>query len=123
MEEAGRIRRGYFVRGVAANQFAMPAALDLLRSLREEPSPSDVVRLAAVDPANPYGTLLPWPRRPEGRGPTRSAGATVILVNGQFGVWVGRGRQIIVNLPEDEPQRSTLARAVAEQLARIIPAD
>ncbi len=119
MEEAGRIRRGYFVRGVAANQFAMPAALDLLRSLREEPAPPDVVRLAAADPANPYGTLLPWPRRPEGRGPTRTAGASVILVNGQLGAWIGRGRQIIVNLPDEEPQRSTVARAVADRLAQM----
>src|SRR5439155_12117810 len=38
MEEAGRIRRGYFVAGLGATQFALPGALDLLRSLRE---PSD----------------------------------------------------------------------------------
>src|SRR5262249_35905720 len=34
MEEAGRIRRGYFVAGLGATQFALPGALDLLRSLR-----------------------------------------------------------------------------------------
>ena len=35
LEENGRIRRGYFVAGLGATQFALPGALDLLRSLRE----------------------------------------------------------------------------------------
>ena len=59
LEDAGRIRRGYFVGGVGATQFALPAALDLLRSLRELPDEPEVVVLAATDPANPYGTILP----------------------------------------------------------------
>ncbi len=40
MEDAGRVRRGYFVSGLGAAQFAMPAALDLLRSLRDPPDTS-----------------------------------------------------------------------------------
>jgi ATP-dependent helicase Lhr and Lhr-like helicase len=65
MEESGRIRRGYFVAGLGATQFALPGSLDLLRSLRE-PSPAasddvDVVVLSATDPANPYGATLKWP--------------------------------------------------------------
>ena len=38
MEDAGRIRRGYFVAGLGAAQFAMPAALDLLRSMATPPT-------------------------------------------------------------------------------------
>ncbi len=71
LEDAGRLRRGYFVGGVGATQFALPAALDLLRSLRDAPEEPEVVTLAATDPANPYGTVLKWPQRsapPEGRG-------------------------------------------------------
>ena len=34
MEESGKIRRGYFAADLGATQFAMPAAVDLLRSLR-----------------------------------------------------------------------------------------
>src|SRR5204862_86610 len=64
MEEAGRIRRGYFVAGLGATQFALPGALDLLRSLRD-PSPEDsdveVVVLSATDPANPYGAAIKVP--------------------------------------------------------------
>ncbi|MBA3948923.1 MAG: DEAD/DEAH box helicase, partial [Acidobacteria bacterium] len=119
MEEAGRIRRGYFASGVAATQFAMPAALDTLRSLKSEPAEMEVVRLAAADPANPYGTLLKWPggRAEPGRGPSRSVGAHVILINGSAAAWIGRGRQLLVWLPEDEPQRSAFAEAIASRLA------
>jgi ATP-dependent Lhr-like helicase len=88
LEDAGRIRRGYFVAGVGANQFALPAALDLLRSLKDAPGEPEVVVLAAPDPANPYGTILPWPApaasaaAEAARSPTRSVGAVVVLVNG-----------------------------------------
>ena len=37
MEDTGRVRRGYFVAGLGAAQFAMPAALDLLRAMRDAP--------------------------------------------------------------------------------------
>jgi hypothetical protein len=79
MEEAGRIRRGYFVAGLGAAQFAMPAALDLLRSMRDVPDEPRTVVMAATDPANPYGASIKWPElveatHPRSR-PTRAAGA------------------------------------------------
>ena len=61
MEEHGRIRRGYFVAGLGATQFALPGALDLLRSLRTPDDEPEVVVLAATDPANPWGTALKVP--------------------------------------------------------------
>ena len=61
LEETGRVRRGYFVAGLGAAQFAQPGAVDLLRAAREEPETPMAVTLAATDPANPYGALLPWP--------------------------------------------------------------
>jgi ATP-dependent Lhr-like helicase len=63
MEDSGWVRRGMFVAGLGAAQFAMPAAVDMLRSLRSEPETPEVLFLAATDPANLYGTVLPWPRR------------------------------------------------------------
>ena len=63
MEENGRIRRGYFVAGLGATQFALPGALDLLRSLRDAPDEIEIAMLAATDPANPYGATLKWPPR------------------------------------------------------------
>src|SRR5262249_40057636 len=60
LEEAGRVRRGYFVAGLGATQFALPGALDLLRSLRQVPDEVEVAVLAATDPANPFGAALKW---------------------------------------------------------------
>jgi ATP-dependent Lhr-like helicase len=115
LEERGRVRRGYFVAGLGATQFALPGALDLLRSLRDGPGEVDVevVELAATDPANPYGAALKWPAR----GPTRSVGSMVILVNGALAAYLARGdRQLISFLPDAEPERSRTARAVARVL-------
>ena len=72
LEESGRIRRGYFVAGLGATQFALPAAVDLLRSLRNGPplEKPEMVTLAATDPANLYGSVLRWPapaKRQRGR--------------------------------------------------------
>jgi ATP-dependent Lhr-like helicase len=121
LEDSGRIRRGYFVGSVAATQFALPAALDLLRSLREPPESPEVLLVAATDPANPFGTLLKWPdtAEPSGRGPSRSVGAQVVLIDGQLAAYLGRGRQLLVYLPEAEPDRSRVARALATRLAEI----
>ncbi len=127
MEDAGRIRRGYFVGGVGATQFALPAALELLRSLAEPPEEPEIVVLAATDPANPYGTMLKWPAAGDGaagRGPTRSVGALVVLVNGALAAYIGRGgRQLLVFLPEDEPARSAIGRPLAARLARFARPD
>jgi ATP-dependent Lhr-like helicase len=123
LEDAGRVRRGYFVSGVGATQFALPAALDLLRSLRDAPDDAEVVTLAATDPANPYGTTLRWPGEigaEAGRQPTRTVGALVVLVNGALAAFIPRGaRGIVAYLPDDEPTRSTRARALARALARL----
>jgi ATP-dependent Lhr-like helicase len=120
LEEGGRIRRGYFVAGVGALQFAQPAVLDLLRSLRAPPEAAEVAVLAATDPANPYGAALEWPAaRPDvARRPARAVGAEVVLVDGACGAWVARGgRQILAWLPEEEPDRSRVGEAVARAVA------
>jgi ATP-dependent Lhr-like helicase len=171
LEETGRVRRGYFVAGLGATQFALPGALDLLRSMRDAPDDVEVAVLAATDPANPYGATLKWPafaastasagrahsaaaaasagharvtapapsarhavdedapgaRRADpaeneraakaGRTPTRSVGATVILVNGALRAYLARGdRQLVTWLPDAEPDRSKTARAIARML-------
>jgi ATP-dependent Lhr-like helicase len=117
MEESGRIRRGYFAADLGATQFAMPAAVDLLRSLRiSEGDKSEMLQLAATDPANPYGALLRWPAAPDaGSSLTRSVGARVILCNGALVAYLRRGNpNVQVFLPDEEPQRSQVAKSVAE---------
>ena len=119
MEDAGRIRRGYFVAGLGATQFASGGALDLLRSLRDDPEKPETVILAATDPANPYGAILRWPESPWTL--SRSAGAEVILVNGLLACYISRGeKQFYLFLPEDEPLRSIVGREVAKALAGLV---
>jgi ATP-dependent Lhr-like helicase len=123
LEDAGRLRRGYFVRGVGAAQFALPAALERLRALRDAPETPQTVRVAAADPANPYGALLPWPEAAAGRAPARAAGAAVVLVDGACAAWLARGgRALTVWLPDDAPARATVAHAVARELAALAAA-
>jgi ATP-dependent Lhr-like helicase len=126
LEESGRVRRGYFAADLGATQFAMPAAVDLLRSLRvNQEDQSEVVMLAATDPANPYGALLRWPLAPEeGSSLTRSVGARVVLVDGALAAYLRRGNpNVQVLLPEEEPARSQVARAVAEFLVQYVQRD
>jgi ATP-dependent Lhr-like helicase len=103
MEEAGRVRRGYFVEGLGAAQFAMPGAVDRLRSERDvtEESAPLVAVLAAADPAQPSGATLPWPRGDaDDRLPLqRAAGAYVVLVGGQAALYVERGGRGLLTLP------------------------
>jgi len=138
MEDAGRVRRGYFVSGLGAAQFAMPAALDLLRSLRDPPEDFKAVLLAATDPASPYGSLVKWPASgwadeiaqlagqaasgsdDGSRGPTRTAGALVVLVDGFAAGYLRRGeRELLLFMPAAEPNRSRATQAVARMLVQL----
>jgi ATP-dependent Lhr-like helicase len=127
LEESGRIRRGYFVAGLGATQFALPAAVDLLRQLRSSPPEEkpEFVQLAATDPANPYGSVLRWPELPVAeedsetapRVLTRAVYAEVILRNGQLVAWLRRGNpNLLIFLPAEEPERSQAAAGLAHFL-------
>ncbi len=105
MEEAGRVRRGYFVAGLGATQFAVPGAVDRLRTLRELGERMESVLLAATDPANPYGAAISWPDRGDGRRPMRQAGAIVILIDGALAAWMGRGERHLLTFFEQIPER------------------
>jgi ATP-dependent helicase Lhr and Lhr-like helicase len=116
LEESGRIRRGYFVSGVGATQFALPQVLEQLRGLRVLPDAAEVAHLAATDPANPYGALLKWPAG-EGRALARSVGATVILVDGALAGYLTKGgRQLVAFLPDGDPEQTRMAQALAARL-------
>jgi len=104
LEERGQVRRGYFVAGLGAAQFALPGAVDRLRSARAAPDPSlhpeltpAPIVLAATDPAQPYGAALDWPDSP-GR-PSRTAGAIVVLRSGVPLVWFDRRSSHLVTFP------------------------
>ncbi len=123
MEERGRIRRGYFIEGLGGAQFCIPAALDRLRAERGDPSgdapPSTSLVLAASDPANPYGASLSWPRwSDDDRRPlTRSAGAYVVIIDGDPVLYLGSGAKSIETLPAfADPDRAAFALNALRQL-------
>jgi ATP-dependent Lhr-like helicase len=107
MEESGSIRRGYFVAGLGAAQFAAPGAVDRLRSERSPSGEPVTVTLAAADPAQPYGAALAWPETP-GR-PSRIAGAYVALAGGSPVVFVERGGRSIATFTGSDPSMAAEA--------------
>jgi ATP-dependent Lhr-like helicase len=110
LETLGVARRGYFLEGLGGAQFALPGAVERLRARaagggggsRDDGAP---LVLAAVDPAQPYGAALPWPKRSggedetrSGRRPARVAGAYVVLVGGDPIVYLERGARALQTL-------------------------
>ena len=63
-EARGDIRGGYFVGGVSGEQFALPEAIGLLRTIRKTPAKNQLITLSAADPLNLQGILTPGPRIP-----------------------------------------------------------
>ena len=139
MEETGQCRRGYFVEGLGAAQFALPGAVDRMRAIadsvlassagqgvdtngavyapRRPPAEPAVVVLAAADPANAYGAALPWPPRPDdapgGHRPGRKAGALVIMVAGTLVLYVERGGKTLLSWTYDPALLGPAAAALA----------
>jgi ATP-dependent Lhr-like helicase len=140
LEDAGQCRRGYFVEGLGAAQFALPGAVDRMRAMadaarsaaivtdpwdvgapsgRDRPGPRITV-LAAADPANAYGAALPWPDRPGetpgGHRPGRKAGALGVLADGELVLYVERGGKTLLSWTSEpallEPASAALATAV-----------
>ncbi len=114
MEEAGRIRRGYFVTGLGGAQFALAGAVDRLRAAREESLDENGkepgVLLAATDPANPFGVALPWPVK----GPSRVPGAFVVIVGGRASLYLHKGGKGLLALREfDETWETAAVEAMA----------
>ncbi|MEO6200689.1 MAG: ATP-dependent helicase [Cryobacterium sp.] len=135
-EETGRARRGYFVEGLGAAQFAAAGTIDRLRTFTPESDraagdreavtagearPRTVVTLAATDPANPYGAMLAWPPPPEGTGhrPGRKAGALVVLVDGALVLYVERGGKTVLAFGADAEAHEVFG-AAAVSLAAVV---
>ncbi|OIH95422.1 ATP-dependent helicase [Curtobacterium sp. MCBA15_001] len=151
-EESGRARRGYFIEGLGAAQFATSPTIDRLRTYARELDDTEradpdrtreVLTLAATDPANPYGASLPWPTdaptepdadapaatkaaaasvpapptsdgsKARGHRPGRKAGALVVLIDGELGVYVERGGKSVLTFTEDPADLAAAATSIA----------
>jgi ATP-dependent Lhr-like helicase len=130
-EETGRCRRGYFIEGLGAAQFATAGTIDRLRTFSgtatersdagqnraryTDAAEPPVLTLAATDPANPYGSVLPWPSLPDGttHRPGRKAGALVVLVDGELALYIERGGKSVLSFVDDDEVLAASARSVA----------
>ena len=128
MEESGLIRRGMFVAGLGAAQFAMPAAVDLLRTLHRPRmnrnplcwrQPTLQILMAPFCRGPPPKRTHLGSRVP--RHSWRVSGASVVLVNGARVVCILAAEipPSKVFLPESEPERSQVASKLARQLAEL----
>ncbi len=118
MEEAGKVRRGYFVEGIGGAQFAFAGAIDRLRGLRDPNPNGHVLVLAAVDPANPFGWVLPWPEHPAGqRVLKRASGAVVALREGELLLYLDRGGRQLLTFGQNEQLLGEALERLSELLA------
>ena len=115
MEEAGKIRRGYFIDGLGGLQFALPGAVDRLRGSRDEES--KVVALAATDPASPYGTTIPWPEH-ESRM-ARAAGAYVVLDGGELRLYLERGGRSLLTVCDVQLSHLHALAGIAARIGKL----
>ncbi|MCK9248370.1 MAG: DEAD/DEAH box helicase [Solirubrobacteraceae bacterium] len=149
LETLGVCRRGYFVEGLGGAQFAIPGAVERLRGHAIDPpgpattatgQPLPVVLVDAADPAQPYGTLLPWPTPAPGAAgaatgrpadakdpaPQRAHGAKVVLVGPDPVLYVersGKGVQVLVDYDDERiaPALAGLVAAVVDGRAGVDP--
>ena len=120
LEDAGRCQRGYFVESLGGAQFAAASTVDRLRSYQDNVDPDrpayHALALAAADPANPYGSALPWPSRADtdtAHRPGRKAGALVVLVDGELAWFLERGGRSLLNFTDDPEAHRAAAGALA----------
>lgn len=97
MEDSGQILRGRFVEGLGASQFAERATIDRLRA-HADTRPSNLlpVALSAADPANPFGTILPWPPHRSATRPARRAGAFVVIADARLVLYLAQGGRTLL---------------------------
>ena len=120
LETLGTARRGYFVEGLGGAQFALPAAIERLRSLRSDEEAGARV-LAVTDPANAYGATLPWPKRDDdsARRPARVPGAFVVTLDAEPVLYLERGGKGLVALRDpDEAWLRPALEALADAVRR-----
>jgi ATP-dependent Lhr-like helicase len=111
LEVLGSSRRGYFIEGLGGAQFALPGAVERLRS---QPLDDEALTvLASTDPANPYGATLKWPKLENRRRPARTPGSYVLLRSGLPLLYLEKGGKGILRL-DPELKGEELTRLLGE---------
>lgn len=120
LEQRGEVRRGYFVEGLAGAQFALPAAVELLRGVREETTGRDspMVAIAASDPSNVFNLVLPTRtaaplEHPKGRGAVLVLRGSFVILSAEYA-----GQRVTVRADAEEADVTAAARLLAEYVQR-----
>lgn len=121
LEDSGKIRRGYFIEGLGAAQFAAPGADERLRHIasQEETDNAKTITISAVDPANPFGSVLAWPEL-AGRNaakPQRTAGALVFIKGGSPIGYLNRGFDTLTTFRHKNSEQPAMPNQLAHALA------
>jgi ATP-dependent helicase Lhr and Lhr-like helicase len=113
MEYAGLIRRGWFVRALSGEQYALPDALELLRARRASGAASKtLIALSAADPTNPYGVLLP------GCGIPREPANSIVIRAGRVVMGLA-GRVLLTPAPLDDESYAAALSALMKLRPRL----
>ena len=86
LEDRAEVRGGRFVDGFLGEQFALPVAVESLRAHRKLPLTGERVTIAAADPLNLVGIVVPGERIPA------ISGRSVTFLDG---VWVAEGETLL----------------------------
>ncbi|MGA7873591.1 MAG: hypothetical protein WCA22_22120, partial [Candidatus Binatus sp.] len=109
LEYGGTIRRGWFARSLSGEQYALPEAVEMLRAARNLiPAREKPVALSAIDPANPYGVVIP------GCGVAREAANVVVIRAGR--VIAGLQARAMVTAGDGEVDDESFSAAIAALL-------
>jgi ATP-dependent helicase Lhr and Lhr-like helicase len=106
LEARGEIRGGRFIAGQTGEQFALPDAIGLMRQIRRQPADDSLVCLAATDPANLLGTVVPGPKL------ARVAGSRVLYRAG-LPIATSVGGQVEWLAPLSPAEQQAARRALA----------
>jgi ATP-dependent Lhr-like helicase len=91
LEARGEIRGGRFIAGLNGEQFALPEAIQCVRTLRRKDPPGQYLKLSACDPLNLAGILTPGPRIPALLGNSvvyRDGVPVAAMENGEIKIFV-----------------------------------
>ncbi|PYI55264.1 DEAD/DEAH box helicase [Paenibacillus flagellatus] len=118
LEDWGMLVRGFWIKGVPYMQMSTAETVDKLK----QPAPvrgGETIVLSAVDPANPYGTLLKWPDRP-GASFARKAGNFLVFRDGRWVLWIESNGKRFVTMEDGRRWAREGDHAMAEVVSEAV---
>jgi ATP-dependent Lhr-like helicase len=123
LEDLGKIRRGYFIDGLGGAQFAAPGADERLRNLtsQENVGSTKSIAISAVDPANPFGVIIPWPSVAGHKAikPQRTSGALVLIQGGLAIGYLNRGYESLTTFRHTTSDLPAMPKVLAAAIAKL----